>query len=91
MGLYLAAILFHVPQSLPPVGTGTDCTLLITHQDKKLKCHFCFFIFWLSLISDTFLMQYVCQASSHDAQWPGRSCESGRASLKYTEFTLFSV
>uniref|UniRef100_A0A8D0DAG2 Calcium channel, voltage-dependent, alpha 2/delta subunit 2a n=1 Tax=Sander lucioperca TaxID=283035 RepID=A0A8D0DAG2_SANLU len=31
-------------------------TPLITYQDKKLKCQFFSFIFWLSLISDTFLI-----------------------------------
>uniref|UniRef100_A0A671WBJ4 Calcium channel, voltage-dependent, alpha 2/delta subunit 2a n=1 Tax=Sparus aurata TaxID=8175 RepID=A0A671WBJ4_SPAAU len=33
----------------------------------------------------------MCVRLSHDAQWPGRSCKSGRASLKYTELTLHNM
>lgn len=66
VGLNLAAILFRITHSLPPVGAGTDCPPLITYQDKELKyqfgCFSFFFISCLTLISDTFRMQFACQA-----------------------------
>lgn len=68
-----------------------DCTPLITYHDKKkLKCQGFFFLLWLSLISDTFLMQYVCQAFPSCTMARLRSCESAKTYLKRALFFVKS-
>lgn len=43
-----------------------------------------FFILWLSLISDTFLMQFVCRAFSSRTMAKRRSRESAKINSKHT-------
>lgn len=68
------AILFHITQSLPPVGAGTDCTPLITYQDKELKCQFGSFFFHPVPFFDIWhFSNSVCVPGfSRRAQWPNR-------------------
>ena len=76
-GYVLMPFIFcHIPQLLPPVGTDTDLTPLITYQDKKLKCLFLLdsFAIWL------FRLRYVCQAFWSWTIATNRSCKSAKIS-----------